>query len=46
MLGDSVALIGHRGQGEGEFQGKQFEENRACMMVCAQKIATPKVKGS
>jgi uncharacterized protein (TIGR02246 family) len=35
MLGDSAAVIRHRGQGEGEFEGKPFNEDHSCMTVCA-----------
>ena len=35
MLGDRAAVIRHRGQGEGEYEGKQFNEDHACMTVCA-----------
>ncbi len=35
MLGDSAAVLRHRGQGEGEFEGKPFKEDHACVMVCA-----------
>jgi hypothetical protein len=35
MLGDSAAVIRHRGQGDGEFDGKPFKEDNAVMTVCA-----------
>ena len=35
MLGDSAAVIRHRGQGEGEFEGKQFNEDHSLVAVCA-----------
>ena len=35
MLGDSAAVIRHRGRGEGEFDGKPFQQDHACMTVCA-----------
>jgi len=35
MLGDSAAVIRQRGQGDGEFEGKQFEHDHVCMTVCA-----------
>ena len=35
MLGDGAAVIRHRGQGEGEFEGKPFKEDHACVTVCA-----------
>jgi uncharacterized protein (TIGR02246 family) len=35
MLGDSAAVIRQRGQGEGEFEGKPFKEDHACVTVCA-----------
>ena len=35
MLGNSAAVIRLRGQGEGEFEGKPFKEDHACMTVCA-----------
>jgi hypothetical protein len=35
MLGDSAAVIRQRGQGDGEFEGKKFEHDHACMTVCA-----------
>jgi uncharacterized protein (TIGR02246 family) len=35
MLGDSAAVIRHRGQGEGEFEGKPFKQDHACVSVCA-----------
>jgi uncharacterized protein (TIGR02246 family) len=36
MLGDSAAVIRHRGQGEGEFEGKPFKEDHACLTVWEQ----------
>jgi uncharacterized protein (TIGR02246 family) len=35
MLGDTAAVIRHRGQGEGEFDGKPFKEDHSLVMVCA-----------
>jgi uncharacterized protein (TIGR02246 family) len=35
MLGNDAAVIRHRGQGEGVFEGKPFTEDHACMTVCA-----------
>lgn len=35
MLGDGAAVIRHRGQGEGEFEGKPFKEDHSCVTVCA-----------
>jgi uncharacterized protein (TIGR02246 family) len=35
MLGDHAAVIRARGQGEGEFEGKPFKQDQACMTVCA-----------
>jgi ketosteroid isomerase-like protein len=35
MLGDSAAVIRHRGQGEGEFEGKPFQEDHTCVAVWA-----------
>jgi ketosteroid isomerase-like protein len=35
MLSENAAVVRHRGQGEGEFEGKPFQEDQACVMVCA-----------
>jgi hypothetical protein len=35
MLGDSAAVIRDRPQAEGEFEGKQFKDDHACVRVCA-----------
>ena len=35
MLGDSAAVIRDRTQAEGEFEGKQFKDDHACLRVCA-----------
>jgi uncharacterized protein (TIGR02246 family) len=34
MLGDNAAVIRHRGQGEGAFDGQPFKEDHACITVC------------
>jgi hypothetical protein len=34
MLGDSAAVIRDRTQAEGEFEGKQFKDDHACVRVC------------
>ena len=34
MLGDAAAVIRHRGQGEGEFEGKPFKEDHTLVMAC------------
>jgi uncharacterized protein (TIGR02246 family) len=36
MLGEDAAVIRHRGQGDGEFEGKPFKEDHTLVMVCAQ----------
>lgn len=33
MLGDSAAVVRLRGQGEGEFEGKPFKDDHACLQV-------------
>jgi uncharacterized protein (TIGR02246 family) len=35
MLGDSAAVVRHRGHGDGEFEGKQFQEDNSLVAVCA-----------
>jgi uncharacterized protein (TIGR02246 family) len=35
MVGDNAAVIRHRGQGEGEFEGKPFKEDHTLVAVCA-----------
>jgi uncharacterized protein (TIGR02246 family) len=34
MFGDHAAVIRHRGHGEGEFDGKPFKEDHACITIC------------
>jgi uncharacterized protein (TIGR02246 family) len=34
MLGDSAAIIRDRTQAEGEFEGKQFKDDHACVRAC------------
>jgi hypothetical protein len=35
MLGDSAAVIRDRTQAEGEFEGKPFKDDHACVRACA-----------
>jgi Domain of unknown function (DUF4440) len=34
-LGEAAALIRHRWQGEGSFEGTSFKDDHRCVMVCA-----------